>query len=178
MCTPSATARSTCGTPASRTSTSLCETESRCRLRQRDLADVDRRSEHAGDRSPHEACSEYSTAAGKSSSPMKRQRTMPVGPRRPSVKTRVLSHLVPADDPQVSDRMWIEAAQSRFRRHGHLGRICWRSDGGVRRAAERAACPPNGLSGPSESEGTTNNPFTVGHHDRRRTQADHDRRPR
>ena len=30
------------------------------------------------------------------------------------VKTLVLSHLVPADDPQVTDRMWIEAAQSRF----------------------------------------------------------------
>ncbi len=31
------------------------------------------------------------------------------------VRTLVLSHLVPADDPQVTDRMWIEAAQSRFR---------------------------------------------------------------
>ena len=30
------------------------------------------------------------------------------------VKTLVLSHLVPADDPQVTDQMWIEAAQSRF----------------------------------------------------------------
>ena len=30
------------------------------------------------------------------------------------VKTLVLSHFVPADDPQVTDRMWIEAAQSRF----------------------------------------------------------------
>jgi ribonuclease BN (tRNA processing enzyme) len=34
------------------------------------------------------------------------------------VKTLVLSHLVPADDPQVTDRMWIEAAQSRF--HGKV----------------------------------------------------------
>jgi ribonuclease BN (tRNA processing enzyme) len=31
------------------------------------------------------------------------------------VKTLVLSHLVPADDPEVTDRMWIDAAQSRFR---------------------------------------------------------------
>jgi len=30
------------------------------------------------------------------------------------VKTLVLSHLVPADDPQITDQMWIEAAQSRF----------------------------------------------------------------
>jgi hypothetical protein len=26
----------------------------------------------------------------------------------------VLSHLVPAEDPQVTERMWITAAQSRF----------------------------------------------------------------
>lgn len=32
------------------------------------------------------------------------------------VKTLVLSHLVPPDDPQVTERMWREAAQSRF--HG------------------------------------------------------------
>jgi ribonuclease BN (tRNA processing enzyme) len=32
------------------------------------------------------------------------------------VKTLVLSHLVPPDDPEVTDRMWIEAAQSHF--HG------------------------------------------------------------
>ena len=38
------------------------------------------------------------------------------------VKTLVLSHLVPADDPQVTDRMWIEAAQSRFRGKVVLGR--------------------------------------------------------
>ena len=31
------------------------------------------------------------------------------------VKTLVLSHFVPADDPQVTERMWVEAAQSRFR---------------------------------------------------------------
>jgi ribonuclease BN (tRNA processing enzyme) len=30
------------------------------------------------------------------------------------VRTLVLSHLVPADDPEVTDRMWIEAAQSHF----------------------------------------------------------------
>jgi ribonuclease BN (tRNA processing enzyme) len=34
------------------------------------------------------------------------------------VKTLVLSHLVPADDPQVTERMWIEAAQLRF--HGKV----------------------------------------------------------
>ena len=38
------------------------------------------------------------------------------------VKTLVLSHLVPADDPQVTERMWIEAAQSRFRGKVVLGR--------------------------------------------------------
>ena len=38
------------------------------------------------------------------------------------VKTLVLSHLVPADDPQVTERMWIEAAQSRFRGTVILGR--------------------------------------------------------
>jgi ribonuclease BN (tRNA processing enzyme) len=38
------------------------------------------------------------------------------------VKTLVLSHLVPSDDPQITDRMWIEAAQSRFRGHVILGR--------------------------------------------------------
>lgn len=31
------------------------------------------------------------------------------------VKTLVLSHYVPADDPLVTERMWIEAAQARFR---------------------------------------------------------------
>jgi len=38
------------------------------------------------------------------------------------VKILVLSHLVPADDPQVTDEMWIEAAQSRFRGKVILGR--------------------------------------------------------
>src|SRR6187549_1646240 len=32
------------------------------------------------------------------------------------VKTLVLSHLVPPDDPQVTDQMWIEAARLHF--HG------------------------------------------------------------
>jgi ribonuclease BN (tRNA processing enzyme) len=31
------------------------------------------------------------------------------------VKTLVLSHLVPADDPEVTDRMWIDAARTHFR---------------------------------------------------------------
>jgi ribonuclease BN (tRNA processing enzyme) len=31
------------------------------------------------------------------------------------VKTLVLSHLVPADDPAVTDQMWIEAARANFR---------------------------------------------------------------
>jgi len=30
------------------------------------------------------------------------------------VKTLVLSHLVPADDPEVTDQMWIDAARSQF----------------------------------------------------------------
>jgi hypothetical protein len=30
------------------------------------------------------------------------------------VRTLVLSHLVPADDSEVTDGMWIEAAQSHF----------------------------------------------------------------
>lgn len=38
------------------------------------------------------------------------------------VKTLVLSHLVPADDPEVTERMWIEAAQSRFHGKVILGR--------------------------------------------------------
>jgi ribonuclease BN (tRNA processing enzyme) len=38
------------------------------------------------------------------------------------VKTLVLSHLVPADDPQVTEQMWIEAAQSRFRGQVILGK--------------------------------------------------------
>ena len=31
------------------------------------------------------------------------------------VKTLVLSHLVPADDPEVSDQMWIDAARTHFK---------------------------------------------------------------
>jgi hypothetical protein len=34
----------------------------------------------------------------------------------------VLSHLVPADDPRVTERMWVEAARSRFRGTVILGR--------------------------------------------------------
>jgi ribonuclease BN (tRNA processing enzyme) len=38
------------------------------------------------------------------------------------VKTLVLSHLVPPDDPEVTDQMWIEAAQAHFRGKVVLGR--------------------------------------------------------
>jgi ribonuclease BN (tRNA processing enzyme) len=38
------------------------------------------------------------------------------------VKTLVLSHLVPPDDPQVTERMWIEAAQAHFHGKVILGR--------------------------------------------------------
>ena len=38
------------------------------------------------------------------------------------VKTLVLSHLVPADDPEVTDGMWIAAAQSTFRGTVILGK--------------------------------------------------------
>lgn len=38
------------------------------------------------------------------------------------VKTLVLSHLVPPDDPEVTDRMWIDAAQSQFRGRVILGK--------------------------------------------------------
>ena len=31
------------------------------------------------------------------------------------VKTLVLSHLVPADDPTVTDQMWIDAARAHFK---------------------------------------------------------------
>jgi ribonuclease BN (tRNA processing enzyme) len=37
-------------------------------------------------------------------------------------KTLVLSHFVPADDPQVTDQMWTDAAQSRFRGKVVLGK--------------------------------------------------------
>jgi ribonuclease BN (tRNA processing enzyme) len=39
-----------------------------------------------------------------------------------AVKTLVLSHFVPADDPLVTARMWMEAAQSRFKGKVILGR--------------------------------------------------------
>lgn len=38
------------------------------------------------------------------------------------VTTLVLSHLVPPDDPQVTERMWIDAAQSHFQGRVVLGR--------------------------------------------------------
>ena len=38
------------------------------------------------------------------------------------VKTLVLSHLVPADDPEVTARMWIDAAQTHFGGRVILGR--------------------------------------------------------
>lgn len=38
------------------------------------------------------------------------------------VKTLVLSHLVPGDDPEVTDRMWIDAAHARFRGDVIVGR--------------------------------------------------------
>jgi ribonuclease BN (tRNA processing enzyme) len=41
---------------------------------------------------------------------------------RAGVKTLVLSHLVPADDPQVTDTMWIEAAQRQFSGRVVLGK--------------------------------------------------------
>jgi ribonuclease BN (tRNA processing enzyme) len=38
------------------------------------------------------------------------------------VKTLVLSHLVPAEDPSITDRMWIDAASRHFRGHVIVGR--------------------------------------------------------
>jgi ribonuclease BN (tRNA processing enzyme) len=38
------------------------------------------------------------------------------------VKTLVLSHLVPADDPDVTDRMWLDAARTHFRGTVIVGR--------------------------------------------------------
>jgi ribonuclease BN (tRNA processing enzyme) len=38
------------------------------------------------------------------------------------VKTLVLSHLVPADDPEVTDRMWLDAARAHFRGQVIVGR--------------------------------------------------------
>jgi ribonuclease BN (tRNA processing enzyme) len=38
------------------------------------------------------------------------------------VKTLVLSHLVPADDPEVTEQMWIDAARAHFRGRVIVGR--------------------------------------------------------
>src|SRR4029450_12601298 len=38
------------------------------------------------------------------------------------VKTLVLSHLVPPDDPQVTERAWLDAAQTHFRGTVIVGR--------------------------------------------------------
>jgi ribonuclease BN (tRNA processing enzyme) len=38
------------------------------------------------------------------------------------VKTLVLSHLVPADDPEVTTKMWMDAAHTRFRGNVIVGR--------------------------------------------------------
>jgi ribonuclease BN (tRNA processing enzyme) len=38
------------------------------------------------------------------------------------VKTLVLSHLLPAEDPLVSDQMWIDAASAHFRGRVVLGK--------------------------------------------------------
>jgi ribonuclease BN (tRNA processing enzyme) len=38
------------------------------------------------------------------------------------VKTLVLSHLVPGDDPQVTDQMWIDAARRHFAGEVILGK--------------------------------------------------------
>jgi len=38
------------------------------------------------------------------------------------VKTLVLSHLVPAEDPTLTDAMWIDAARTRFRGRIVVGR--------------------------------------------------------
>jgi ribonuclease BN (tRNA processing enzyme) len=35
--------------------------------------------------------------------------------RAARVETLVLSHLVPPDDPMVTDQMWIDAARKHFR---------------------------------------------------------------
>ena len=39
------------------------------------------------------------------------------------VKTLVLSHLIPADDPTVTEQMWIEAARTQFKGTVIVGRI-------------------------------------------------------
>jgi ribonuclease BN (tRNA processing enzyme) len=38
------------------------------------------------------------------------------------VKTLVLSHLVPPDDPEVTEQMWLEAARTHFRGRVIMGR--------------------------------------------------------
>lgn len=38
------------------------------------------------------------------------------------VKTLVLSHLVPPDDPEVTEEMWIDAARAHFRGKVIVGR--------------------------------------------------------
>ena len=47
------------------------------------------------------------------------------------VKTLVLSHLVPPDDPAVTDQMWLDAARKHFRGQVIVGRDCWRSEEGL-----------------------------------------------
>ena len=39
-----------------------------------------------------------------------------------SVKTLVLSHLVPPDDPEVTEQMWLDAARAHFRGQVIVGR--------------------------------------------------------
>jgi ribonuclease BN (tRNA processing enzyme) len=41
---------------------------------------------------------------------------------RAGVKTLVLSHLVPADDPLITEEMWLSAARAHFRGRIVLGR--------------------------------------------------------
>ncbi len=38
------------------------------------------------------------------------------------VKTLVLSHLIPADDPTMTDQMWIDAARSTYKGQVILGK--------------------------------------------------------
>jgi ribonuclease BN (tRNA processing enzyme) len=42
--------------------------------------------------------------------------------QRAGVKTLVLSHFVPADDPAVTDQMWVDAARTHFRGTVIVGR--------------------------------------------------------
>jgi len=42
--------------------------------------------------------------------------------QRAGVKTLVLSHLVPPDDPEISDQMWLDAAVGQFRGTVLLGK--------------------------------------------------------